>query len=604
MKFKIENAIIFAAGKGSRMSPLTEHCPKPLIKVHKEPMIERNIKFLLKNNIKKIYVVVGYLAHQFKYLEKKYNVKLIFNKHWNTANNIGSLLVSKKYWNNTLYIEGDIFLKKDIFSKLINKIYQHSNKSVMFGALSKTKKSEWVFKINAKNKVTSHTLVKNSQNKFIWTGIFYVNHILANQIRTKIDNYFYEKNGKNQQNFAETFLFGQAEKFILEQISENDFYELDNYNDLLKIDPSYRNHSETLLFTAGPTNIIPETSEILSKGIVHHRSQLMTKYIESTVEKMKIIFEAPNSYPYLVTTSGTGVMESLVVNLVNQNDKILLINTGDFGERFKEMFETFNFENIIELKYNLGKTYKLSQVKKTLSEHKDIKAIFVTYHETSTGVLNNLKQLGELTKNTDILLVVDSVSAIIAEELKFEEWNVDAATGSTSKAFGLPPGLSVVCLSEKAVKRMYQVNNPRYYFDLRKYHEFYQNYKQTPFTPAVSLILALEASADVLLNISIEKIRKDTLKRYTFLKNELLKLGFEEAVEGDFSKNLLVMKVPAHIDAKHMRDFININHNIYFEIGRLKRTHTHTRIGIPSVCNDKDIKNLANKIKQYLKNYK
>lgn len=139
---KIENAVIFAAGKGTRMAPLTQYLPKPLVKVHGEPIIERNIAFLRKAGIKKIIIVVGYLKEQFKYLERKYNVKLIENKEYDSTNNISSLITSMKYLNNTLYVEGDIYQSENMIPEIV-RLVQQENDSIAFSLLCKEHIGEW-----------------------------------------------------------------------------------------------------------------------------------------------------------------------------------------------------------------------------------------------------------------------------------------------------------------------------------------------------------------------------------------------------------------------------------------------------------------------------
>lgn len=112
------NAIIIAAGTGSRLRPLTYEIPKPLINIFGKPMLERNIEYLIENGVKEIVIVVGYLKEKFEYLEKKYNgVKLIFNGKFFEYNNIYSFYLARNYLEDSYVIEGDIFITNNIFKK-------------------------------------------------------------------------------------------------------------------------------------------------------------------------------------------------------------------------------------------------------------------------------------------------------------------------------------------------------------------------------------------------------------------------------------------------------------------------------------------------------
>lgn len=595
---KINNAIIFAAGMGTRMSPLTDYCPKPLIKINNKPLLERNIEFLINNNITNIQIVVGHLSEQFNYLVEKYGVKLIYNNLYKTTNNISSLVKSKDSFSNTLYLEGDIYLKKDIFPEIINKIKNNNFKSTMFGSKTSQNKSEWVFNIQD-GEVLNHFLKENAKSEYIWTGIMFIDEKMGQEIKDKVEVFFATLS--NRKSYFESFLWILKNKFIFSSINEKDFVELDNYDDLIKIDKSYLSHQSKNLFTPGPTNIIPELEEIVAKGLVHHRSKLYEYYLKLLVSKLRYIFGTTKGLPIVMSNSTTGAMEATIANLISEQDPVLLINVGGFGERFNELLNIYNAK-VTNLNYKDGECYSLEEVSKHLKE-KEYKAVFLTLLETSTGVLQDLKSLAkEMKKYKKTLFIVDTVSAVTEVDIDFDKNGIDVAYAATAKSFGLPPGLCAVALSPKAQKITYQTNNKRYYFDFRKYIEYYKNYKQSPFTPSVNLVVAWIYSIEIMMNMSFEKIREKKEVIYGYLYAEFSKLGCKPFIKKENKINsLLVMLVPNNIDANKIKEEIAVNSDFYFEVGRGEMASSIIRVGISITTTLNDAKNFIEEINKIWK---
>jgi len=147
------------------------------------------------------------------------------------------------------------------------------------------------------------------------------------------------------------------------------------------------------LFTPGPGNVPQFVRIQLSKDIIHHRMSDYLQILERVTEKLQKIFMTKNEV-LILTSSGTGAMESSVVNLFSQNDEVLVINTGFFGDRFVEICQTYQLK-VHSLDYKWGETFNLQDVKDMFIKYPNIKGVFSTYHETSTGVLNELDALGQ-----------------------------------------------------------------------------------------------------------------------------------------------------------------------------------------------------------------
>lgn len=601
MMNKVENAIIFAAGMGSRMTPLTQYLPKPLIPVRGRAMIERNIRFLKESGINKIYVVVGYLRKQFKYLEDKYGVKFIRNRSYKEYNNISSLEVSLDKWENTLYVEGDLYLTKNIFPDVIDMI-EKEDSPIAFSQECLQHKKEWVYNVDRNGFVKDHKPKQDACSLNIWSGILYLNKKVCDEMKEKFADYY--KNIKNRQDYFETFLWTLDTKFRHVKIPDTPIYELDNFNDLLEIDESYASHSSTLLFTPGPVNNYPEVSSILANTVLHHRSPLFKMYLRNATKTMKEFFKTKTGMPLFITSSATGAMEAIVVNLVSPEDKILLIEAGDFGKRFQEMITRLcgSKNNLDILSYEDGITYDANEVEEKIKKNK-YTSVFITHHETSTGVLHDVEKIGKMIKkhSPTTLYITDTVSSIIHEEFKFDEWNVDAAISTSGKAFCVMPGLSCVCLSPRAIEVVRKNKNFKFYFDLNKYIDFYNEQQSTPFTPASSILIAMNASMGIIKNETVEAIREARRSIYLYIREELRDLGFKDVVhDAHITNGLLVMQVPNGYDAEILRNIIDYKEHIYFELGRKDRRKTQVRIGLPNVIDMPKAKLLVRAIKRHL----
>lgn len=585
---KINNAIFFAAGKGTRMAPITNHIPKPLVKINGEPIIERNIKFLHESGIKDISIVVGYLGKHFNYLADKYGVNIIENDMYEKTNNISSLYVSKDFWGNTLYVEGDIYLKENIFPRMINTI-ESSNGSIMFGARVDFHIEEWFFNLNEEGFVIDHML-GNASGHSIWTGMYFMTNEMSSEMRNGVGAWM----NNNSEKYAEQYLWTLSNKFKLVEIDNSKYAELDNFSDLIKMDDSYATQEHYKLFTPGPTNVTYENWNVLSSGIVHHRSKLAEYYIKRAKDELKGIFKTENGEVLLITSSGTGAMESSVVSVANK--KSLIINSGGFGERFADIHKAYGL-NYTELKYENGKTYDLDEVEKSLD---GVDVVYLTHHETSTGVLHDVEKLGKFLANKNIIFVVDAIASLIIEEFKFDEWGVDVALASSPKSFMLPPGISYVCISQKAKNHIKSIETKSFYFDLKQYIDYSERLNQTPFTPAISMILGTVTAIETIKNKSVDIERKNKRRIYNYINKELENIGFVNRVPQKLRTiAMIAMDVPDGINAKDMRDTISHNKHIYFEVGRLEKSMNMVRIGLLGPLNMDDAKELVEAIKKY-----
>lgn len=267
-----------------------------------------------------------------------------------------------------------------------------------------------------------------------------------------------------------------------------------------------------ILRIPGPTPIPPSVTRAMSQGMIGHRSEDFKQVMAKVAPRLKPIFGTTQDV-LLLTGSGTSGLETAVVNILSEGDHVLILVSGAFGDRFVKICETYQLNtHLIESTW--GEAVDPNQVRDYLTHHPQIKAVFATYCETSTAVLNPIAEIGQVVhQDSDALFVVDGVSCVGAVETQMDKWGIDILVTGSQKAFMLPTGLSFIALSERAWQKASQNNLPRFYFDLRKYKKSLAE-DSTPFTPAVSIILGLEQ----VLNLIEEEGLTQVIQRHQLMK--------------------------------------------------------------------------------------
>ena len=180
-------------------------------------------------------------------------------------------------------------------------------------------------------------------------------------------------------------------------------------------------------------------------------------------------------------------MEAIVVNLLNESDKVLVVDGGSFGHRFAELCELYGVSHTV---IHLNPFEPLSRKHLEPYENGGYTAFLVNLHETSTCVLYDMDLIHAFCKRNNLMLYVDSISSFLADPFDMEKTGADVMLVSSQKALALPPGLAVLVLSERAVERVYREKPRCMYLSLRAALENGER-GQTPFTPAVSLLRQL-----------------------------------------------------------------------------------------------------------------
>ncbi len=353
---------------------------------------------------------------------------------------------------------------------------------------------------------------------------------------------------------------------------------------------------DNLLFIAGPTEI---EEEILKKGserMIYFRSEEFSEMVKRINENLKYIFQTKMPV-YTITSSGTGGMEFAIVNILNSNDKVLIINGGVFGERWKLICKTYGL-HVEEIKLKCGQSVNFSDLKERV-ERGNFSAVFTTVNETGTGVFTDIKPIGEFLKDRKELLFVDAISSLGVEELKMDDWGCDVVVSGAQKGLALPPGLSFVAFSNEALEKAKSSDLPKFYFILSEYQRFY-NEGQFPFTPNIPLLVQLDER--------LKKIKQEGLenyiKRYAYL-TKLMREGISKLnlnfIGPKLANCLTTVLTPLDIDA------INVCKKMKKDFGIIilptfgKDKHRILRIGNYGNLNEEDVLFFLSSLEKVLK---
>ena len=309
------------------------------------------------------------------------------------------------------------------------------------------------------------------------------------------------------------------------------------------------------LLTPGPTPLPPEVCEALSRPIIHHRTPQFQAILKEVSENLKNIFQTKNDV-FILASSGTGAMEAAVVNLLSWGDKALVIQGGKFGERWTELCLAYGIKPIVvDVKW--GEALQPHVLKEYLAKEPAIKAVFSTLCETSTGVTFDLKALGAVVKETEAVLVVDAISGLGAVDLQMDAWDIDVVICGSQKGFMLPPGLGFISVSKKAWKLVEESKCPKYYFDLKEAKKAIDK-TDTPFTPAIGLVIALEVALKIMLGEGLSHIFERHRKLAEATRAAMGALKLELFAPSAASDAVTAVRVPEGIDGeklvKTMRD--------------------------------------------------
>ncbi len=333
------------------------------------------------------------------------------------------------------------------------------------------------------------------------------------------------------------------------------------------------------LLTPGPTPVPPSVVAAMSAPIVHHRTREYRTVLGRVLERLADVYRTAGDV-LLFTSSGTGGMESAVANVCSPGDRVLVVSAGNFGERWVALAETYGLDARI-LRYEWGETPVPGDVGAALADLDGAKAVFLTQSETSTGVVADVREIAARVGPSGALIVVDAISSLGAVPLETDAWGLDVVVAGSQKALMTPPGLASVAVSRRALDAASTSRSPRFYLDwARAVAAQREEPPVNPFTPAISLVLGLDAALSLLLEEGLEVAFDRHVRLGRACRAGVKAMGLELfSPDDDRSAVVTAIRMPPDIDAKDVIGALAERHGVTLEGGRGPLAGKIVRIG-------------------------
>ena len=310
----------------------------------------------------------------------------------------------------------------------------------------------------------------------------------------------------------------------------------------------------------GPIEFEPEVLRAMGMQTTSHVASNFIETFGNCLDIMKEVWMAPKGQPFIVSGSGTLAMDMAAVNLVEHGDNVLIISTGYFGERFKNIFDRYGAKTTI-LTAPIGDVVDVDTIEEELKK-KSYKIIAMTHVDTSTGVLVDPEPIAQLAKKYNVLSILDGVCSVAGEEIKQDDWGLDVVLTASQKAIGVPPGLALLVASQKAMNVWKNRKSPvlNYYADWENWlpiMKAYEERRPSYFgTPPVNLIMALETSLKIIVKEGLISRVKRHQKLASAFRSAIASLGLKLlAIDQSIAANTLTaIYYPNQINAA---DFIS-----------------------------------------------
>ena len=343
------------------------------------------------------------------------------------------------------------------------------------------------------------------------------------------------------------------------------------------------------LMIPGPTPV-PETVLLaMSRHPIGHRSADFQKIVKRTTAQLKWLHQTSGDVLAL-TGSGTAAMEAGIINVLSKGDRVLCGDNGKFGERWVKVAKAYGLDvQVIKAEWGQPLDPEAFRAALEADTGKAIRAVILTHSETSTGVINDLKTIaGHVRAHGTALTIADCVTSLGATNVPMDEWGLDVVGSGSQKGYMMPPGLAFVAMGDRAWTAYERSDLPKFYLDLGKYRKSAAA-DSNPFTPAINLYFALEASLEIMQAEGLEAIfaRHDRHRRATQAAMKAIGLPLY-AAEGHGSPAITAV-APEGIDAEALRKKVKDRFDILLAGGQDHLKGKVFRIGHLGFVCDRDV---------------
>lgn len=337
-----------------------------------------------------------------------------------------------------------------------------------------------------------------------------------------------------------------------------------------------------LLMIPGPIQVSDDVLAEMSKPMFNHRGGKFERMFSDISSGLSRLLDAKSGRIFTLTCSGTGGNEAAIANLVAPGERVVCCVNGWFGERLRDTVKVYS-DNFTEVPAQLGCAINPADLDAKI---KDASVVTCVFNETSTGVVNPIMEIGRICRENGALLVVDNVSGI-GNRFSMDKWNVDAVVTGTQKAMGAPPGMAFLAMGDHAWQKV--LNTPRrsYYFDLVEYEKFLLK-NQTPFTPSISVMMAVRKSLEMILAEGVDNFVLRHARNAEAVRQGVEALGLELFADRRVASNT-VTATKAEGFADRLIKTMKEKYGVAIAGGQAQLKGRIFRIGHMGVTDHKDI---------------
>lgn len=356
------------------------------------------------------------------------------------------------------------------------------------------------------------------------------------------------------------------------------------------------------IYTRGPTNLRENVKRARALKTTNPDVALnFVEFYKETCDRFGEIINTKNDC-YILSGEGILGLEAACASLTEKGDKVLVLDNGLYGRWFDGFVIMYGGE-VTYFSGDYTKEIDVEALSKFLENNNDFKYATVVHCDTPTGVLNPVDKICPLLKSYGILTVVDSVSAMVGEEFKVDEWQIDIALGGSQKAFSAEPGLTMVSISDDARKVMENRETPiiGFYCNLNIWKNYYKD-KWFPYTMPISDIISLRVAIDNILEEGKEKVIERHRKIGEATRKAVKDYGLDLFLKNGYSNTVTAVEIPEEIGDLNLRNHLNKEYNILMSTSLDKYENKLLRIGhMGENANIEDITYVLNAIDKALK---
>lgn len=347
--------------------------------------------------------------------------------------------------------------------------------------------------------------------------------------------------------------------------------------------------NKQILAVPGPTPVPPEARLAMARPMINHRGSEYAALQREVIEGLQYAFQTRNDV-LVFPASGTGGLEAAIVNVLSPGDRVLSASIGAFGDRFADIAAAHGAQ-VERLTVEWGRALDPDALRARLAEDRErtIRAVLLTHNETSTGVTNDIRSLAAVVREHGALVLVDSISGLLAADLRTDEWGLDVVVAGSQKAFMIPPGMTFLAVSERAWAAHKEARMARYYFDFTAMKKYMER-DQTPYTPAVSLLYGLQATLRMIREEGLEAGFERHARLGAAVRAGAQALGLRLLASPEHaSPAVTAIFAPDGVEPKRLRQHLRERYNVVLAGGQGKLQDSIFRIGHLGYVGEHDI---------------